>query len=126
MDKVILIGRLGADPEGTYTQDGDFVAHFSVACLRHKVDSPIWYRVAAFGKLGETCHQHLKRGRRVYVEGRLEYDGKSGGPRLYKRRDGKPGASFEVVATLVEFLDWKESREGKENAEAPQPDGFGA
>jgi single-strand DNA-binding protein len=136
MDKVILIGRLGADPEGAYTQDGNFVAHFSVACLRYNVGAPIWYRITAFGKLGESCHQHLKQGRRVYVEGRLEYDEKTGGPRIYNRKNGQSGAAFEVVATLVEFLDWKDSKESKEKSKeeskeesrekAPQPDGFGA
>jgi single-stranded DNA-binding protein len=73
----------------------------------------------------------LRKGRRVYVEGRLEYEEKTGGPRLYKRRDGQSGATFEVVATLVEFLDWKEAKEAKKEPkeskeEAPQPDGFGA
>jgi single stranded DNA-binding protein len=137
MDKVCFTGFVAADPEGAYTQDGKFVAHFSVKCLRYNLNAPVRYRVSAFEKLGEACHKHLGKGRRVYVEGRLEYDEKTGGPRVYKRKDGQPGAAFEVVATLVEFLDWKDSKqdskeESKEGSkeesseEAPQPDGFGA
>lgn len=113
MDKVILIGNLGSDPEGGHTPNGNFVAHFSVAVNRRKDDPPIWYRVSAWGELGEHCHQYLKKGRRVYVEGRLEYDEKTGGPRIFLRKDQTVGAAFEVTASLVEFLDSREEGEGE-------------
>lgn len=113
MDKVILIGYVGSDPEGGYTQNGNFVAHFSVASHRRKDAPPVWYRISAWGDLGETCHKYLSKGRRVYVEGRLEYDEKSGGPRTFVRKDSTVGTAFDVTATLVEFLDSRE-REGED------------
>jgi single-strand DNA-binding protein len=107
---LILIGNLGRDPEMRYTPSGQPVTSFSVASNRsytgadgQKVDETIWFRVTAWGKLAETCNQYLTKGSKVLVEGRLVPD-KNGGPRIWTRQDGTPGASFEVTANTVRFL----------------------
>ncbi len=107
---VILIGNLGRDPEMRYTPSGQPVTSFSVASNRsytgadgQKVDETIWFRVTAWGKTAETCNQYLRKGSKVLVEGRLTPD-KNGGPRIWTKQDGTPGASFEVTASTVRFL----------------------
>jgi single-strand DNA-binding protein len=110
---VILIGNLGRDPEMRYTPSGQPVTSFSVASNRsytgsngEKVDETIWFRVTAWGKQAETCNQYLRKGSKVLVEGRLTPD-KNGGPRIWTKQDGTPGASFEITANTVRFLSTK-------------------
>jgi single-strand DNA-binding protein len=110
MHKTEFIGRLGKDVSLRYTPDGKAVASFSVAVDDGYGDKKmtIWYRVSAWDKLAENCNQYLHKGSKVYVDGRLIADKATGGPRLYKRQDGTDGASFEVSAGVVEFLDGKQ------------------
>ncbi len=107
---VIIAGNLGRDPEMRYLPSGQGVTSFSVATSRsytnnqgEKIDETIWFRVSVFGKMAETCNQYLKKGSKVLVEGRLQAD-KNGGPRIWTRQDGTPGASFELIASTVRFL----------------------
>ncbi len=107
---LIIVGNLGRDPEMRYTPSGQPVTSFSVASSRsytnpsgEKVDETTWFRVTAWGKQAETCNQYLHKGSKVLVEGRLTPD-KNGGPRVWTRQDGTPGASFEVTASTVRFL----------------------
>ncbi len=109
--KIIIVGHVGGDPEMRYTPNGQAVTNFSVAANRRytasdgqRVDETTWFRVAAWGRQAETCNQYLRRGGRVLVEGRLNPDRQSGGPRLFQRQDGSWGASYEVVAQSVQFL----------------------
>ncbi len=109
--RIIIVGNLGRDPEMRYLPSGTPVTNFSVAANRtytnangEQIKETIWFRVSAWGKLAETCHQYLKRGMRVLVEGRLLADPATGGPRIYTRGDGSAGASFEVRADVVRFL----------------------
>lgn len=118
--KVTLIGNLGRDPEMRYTPNGNAVTTFAVATSRKWTDSEgnpkeetLWWRVSVWGKQAETCNQYLVKGSKVYVEGEMIGDEK-GGPRVFQRKDGTPGASFEVRANLVKFLSPKSS----ENSEA--------
>jgi single-strand DNA-binding protein len=111
MDKITIIGNLGKDPEMRFTPSGQPVTSFSVASNRkytnnsgEAVKETTWFRISAWGKLAETCNQYLKKGRLVYVEGRLTPDKNTGGPRVWTRQDGSPAASFEVTAACVEFL----------------------
>lgn len=111
LQKLIFIGHLGRDPEMRYTPAGQAVTHFSVAVNRRYTDADgqgieatLWLRVSAWGRLAETCNQSLTKGQRVFVEGRLQVDPATGGPRTYTRQDGTPGAAFEVTATTVLFL----------------------
>jgi len=107
---LIVIGNLGRDPELRYTPEGTAVASFSVATTRtwKKGDETqketTWYRVSVFGKQAENCNQYLHKGSKVYLEGRLNPDPATGGPRLYNKQDGSPAASYEVVANTVKFL----------------------
>lgn len=108
--KVIVVGNLGRDPEGRYTQGGTFVSNFSVATNRKFTDQAgivqkkvTWYRVAAWGKLGEAAQEYLKKGRQVLVEGELVAD-ENGNPRVWTGQDGLPRASFELSARVVRFL----------------------
>ena len=111
MDKIIVIGNLGRNPEMRYLPSGQPVTNFSVASNRKWNDAEgqtheetVWIRVSAFGRLAEVCNEYLQKGRQVYIEGRLRPDPETGAPRVFTRNDGTPGASYEVVAATVQFL----------------------
>lgn len=104
--KIIIVGRLGADPEQKYTVDGKAVTTFSVAASNRK-DETTWFRVSTWDKQAETCNQYLHKGSKVLVEGALKADAQ-GNPRTYERKDGTWGASFEVTASAVKFLSGKD------------------
>jgi len=113
-DQMTFTGYLGRDPEMRYTPTQKKVTAFSVATNRHfknskgeDMEETIWRRVEAWGNLAELCNKFLKAGSRVLIEGRLKPDPETGGPRIWERGDGSPGASFEVVAKSVLFLDRK-------------------
>lgn len=105
INKVILVGRLGADPEIRYTQSGAGVTNFNLATSETWVDRDgqkqertEWHRIVVWGKMAETCAQFLTKGRQVYVEGRLQ-------TRSWDDKDGNKRYTTEVVATTVQFLD---------------------
>ena len=107
---IIIVGNMGRDPEMRYMPNGDPVTNLNVASSRsytnaqgQKIDETVWFRISVFGKMAESCNTYLKNGRMVLVEGRLNAD-KNGGPRVWTRQDGTPGASFEVTASTVRFL----------------------
>jgi single-strand DNA-binding protein len=109
--KVTIIGNLGRDPEMRYTPSGTAVTDFSVATNRkwtNKDGTPgeetAWFRCSAWGKTAETVNQYLTKGRQVFIEGRLNPDSATGGPRVYTRGDGTPGAQFEVTIERIQFL----------------------
>jgi single-strand DNA-binding protein len=109
-----VIGRLGRDPEMRYMPSGDPVTSFSLATDRQynnksgeKVKETTWVRVSVFGRMAETVNQYLHKGSLVLAEGRLTPDPKTGGPKLYTKQDGSVGASFELVANTVRFLNTK-------------------
>lgn len=109
--KIVLVGNLGQDPEMRYTSDGTPVTSFSIATNRRwtspdgsQGEETIWWRITAWRRLAETCNEYLQKGRQVLIEGRLTPDPETGGPRVYTRRDGTPGASYEVTAITVKFL----------------------
>jgi single-strand DNA-binding protein len=109
--KVIIVGNLGRDPEMRYTQDGTPVTSFSVATNRQwtnadgsRGEETVWFRVSAWRRLAETCNQYLEKGRQVLIEGRLQPDRDTGGPRVWTGNDGVPRASFEITAYTVKFL----------------------
>ena len=106
--KLIIIGNLGSNPEQRFTPSGDPVTSFSVATSRKygEKDETTWFRVSVWGKQAESCNQYLHKGSKVLVEGRLRPD-ESGNPRVFERKDGSSGASFEVTAESVRFLDGK-------------------
>lgn len=116
--KVFLVGNLGRDPEMRYTPGGQAVTTLSVASNRTYTDSSgnqvkqtIWFRVSVWGKQAESCHQYLRKGRQVLVEGRLNPD-ENGNPRIWTAQDGTPRASFEVTAETVRFIGGAGREEG--------------
>jgi len=129
MDKIIIIGNLGCDPEMRYTPAGRPVTNFSVASNRRWTDADggtheatVWFRVAAWGRLAEVCNQYLQKGRQVYIEGRLVSDPETGGPRVWEDRDGNSRASFEVTAQTVQFLGGRGNGNSTPEAEPAQDD----
>ena len=103
--KLVIVGRLGRDPEMRYTQDGTPVTSFSVATDRRWTSQSgesqqrtVWFRVSAWRRLAETCNQYLAKGRMVLIEGELTE------PRPYQGRDGEWRASLDVTARTVKFL----------------------
>jgi single-strand DNA-binding protein len=105
VNKVILIGNLGRDPELRYTQSGQPVANFTLATTESwskrdgsgREEKTEWHRIVAWGRTGELCAQYLAKGRTVYVEGRLQ-------TREWEDREGKKQRTTEIVAQTVQFL----------------------
>ena len=104
MNKIIVIGNLGRDPEMRYLPSGQTVTNFSIASSRRYTTSDgdrreetEWFNCSAFGRLAETCNQYLARGRQVYVEGRLR-------SRSYTTQDGQQRFSNDITLTEVHFL----------------------
>lgn len=122
INKVIIIGRLGNDPEVRYTPSGAAVAKFSVATSEEwkdkntgeKKERTEWHRITVWGKLGEICGEYLSKGRQVYVEGRLQTSS-------YDDKDGVKRYSTEIVASDVQFLGSKESGGGRSGAGGTPP-----
>jgi single-strand DNA-binding protein len=103
VNKVIIVGRLGADPETKQVGNGGTVARLSVATSENWVDKEgqkqertEWHRIVVWGKLAEICGRHLAKGRQVYVEGRLQ-------TRSWED-NGQKKYSTEIVANTVQFL----------------------
>jgi single-strand DNA-binding protein len=104
VNKVILVGRLGQNPEVRYTPSGAAVANFSVATNENwtdkqgqKQEKTEWHRVVVWGKLAELCNQYLSKGRQVYLEGRLQ-------TRQWQDKDGQTKYTTEIQAQTVQFL----------------------
>jgi single-strand DNA-binding protein len=110
INKVILIGRLGSDPEVRYTPSGVAVANFNIATSEEWKDKDTgekrerteWHRIVVWRRLGEICGEYLSKGRQVYVEGRLQ-------TRDWEDRDGNKRYTTEIVATDVQFLGSRDS-----------------
>lgn len=118
LNKAILIGRLGKDPEIRYTQDGRAVANFTIATNEEwkdkntgeKKERTEWHRIVAFGKLGEICGEYLAKGRLVYLEGRLQ-------TRSYEQ-EGVTKYTTEIVANDMQML---ESKNAAQFSNSPSP-----
>jgi len=105
LNKVIIIGNLGSEPEMRFTPNGNPVTSFRVATNRvyttpegERKQETEWFTVVAWGKLAEQCNQFLTKGRLVYAEGRLH-------TRAWESQDGQKHFRTEVVANRVTFLD---------------------
>jgi len=105
VNKVILVGNLGRDPEVRYLPSGNPVANFSIATSENytdrngtKQERTDWHNIVVYGKQAELCGQYLKKGRQVFVEGRISY-------RNYEAKDGS-GKRYvtDIVAQRVQFL----------------------
>ena len=115
LNKAILIGRLGKDPELRYTQDGVAVANFSVATSEEwkdkngeKQERTEWHDIVAWKRLGEICGEYLSKGKQVYVEGRIQ-------TRSWDK-DGVTQYRKEIIASDIQFL----SPKNEDSYEKPQ------
>jgi single-strand DNA-binding protein len=104
VNKVILVGHLGTDPELRYTTGGQALCRLSVATNRAYLDKSgerqekvSWHRVVTWGKSAEACRDHLRKGRQVYIEGQLDNSS-------YTDKEGKKRYSTEIVSQRVVFL----------------------
>tara|TARA_Y100001934_G_C12351081_1_gene775382 strand:- start:1952 stop:2419 length:468 start_codon:yes stop_codon:yes gene_type:complete len=104
VNKVILIGNLGSDPEVRYTPSGQPVANFNIATSEswtdktgQKQDRTEWHRIVVWGKLAELCGEYLGKGRQIYVEGKLQ-------TRQWEDRDGNKRSTTEIQAREITFL----------------------
>ena len=144
VNKVIVIGNLGRDPEVRYTPSGSAVCNVSVATTRNwkhkdsgdKQEETEWHRVVFFDRLAEIAGEYLKKGRSVYVEGRLK-------TRKYQDKEGRDTYTTEIIAEQMQLLGGREgmgagggddggsasasasrgsySRDGEEGSAAPAP-----
>ena len=122
MNKIIVIGNLGRDPEMRYTPNGQSVTSFSIASNRRYTtasgeqrEETEWFNVNAWGRLAETCNQYLTKGQQVYVEGRLT-------SRTYQGRDGDTRVSLDINLTEMQML----GRRGDNMNEGGSPYGSGS
>lgn len=114
VNKVILIGNLGKDPELKYTPAGQPVATFSLATTEkfsgkdgQKQEKTEWHTVVAWGKLAEVVNQYLAKGKSAYVEGKIQ-------TRSWEDKDGNRRYKTEIVASSVQFLSPAKSDEGQQ------------
>jgi single-strand DNA-binding protein len=119
VNKVILVGNLGNDPETKYTQGGMAVTKASLATTSVRKDKEgntqertEWHRVTFFGKLGEIAGEYLRKGSQVYVEGSIRYD-------KYTGQDGVERYSTDIIADEMQMLGGRSEGGGGGNAERP-------
>jgi single-strand DNA-binding protein len=124
MNKAIIIGNLGKDPEVRYTNNGNAVAQFSVATSERWTDKggeaqerTDWHNIVVWGKQGENCGQYLSKGSKVCVEGSIR-------TRNYDDKDGVKRYVTEIIAQRVEFLNSKGGG-GRRDDPGPQEDDAG-
>ena len=121
LNKVMLIGRLGRDPELRYTQSGSPVANFSMATDEsytdrdgNRVDRTEWHRVVVWSRQAEAVSNYLRKGSLVYVEGRIQTN-------KWEDRDGQTRYTIEIRADRVQFLDPKSRDADQEGYGGGQP-----
>jgi len=122
INKVILVGNLGADPELRYTPSGTAVAKFRIATSEvftdrqgQRQERTEWHRITAWGKLAEICGQYLTKGRLVYIEGRIRSD--------TWEQEGVKRYSYEIVADTMRMLGPGAGREREPEPPFPPPEG---
>jgi single-strand DNA-binding protein len=105
VNKVIILGRLGQDPELRYTPSGASVCQFSLATSEswndkstgQKQEKTEWHRIVVWGKLAELCNQYLSKGRQAFVEGKIQ-------TRSWEDKDGQKRYTTEILANTVQFI----------------------
>ncbi len=118
LNKIMLIGNLGRDPELNVTAEGTPVTKFSLAVSRNyttksgeRKEETEWFNIVAWEKLAETCERYLHKGSKVYIEGRLTQ-------RKYTDREGVQRTSVDVIASGMEMLTPKSTTSGSESYSA--------
>ena len=116
VNKALLIGRLGADPEVRYTPDGTMVTNFRLATdlqwkdkSGEKLQRTEWHRIVAYGKLAEICSNYLSKGKLIFIEGRIQ-------TRSWEDKDGVKRSTTEIVAANMQMLDSKGQMRSQDTA----------
>jgi len=119
VNKVILIGNLGQDPELKYLPSGDAVCNFTIATKEvfkdregNQQEKTEWHRIVAFRKLAEICGEYLKKGKQVYIEGKIQ-------TRSWDDKDGVKRSMTEIVAYTMQML----GRRDEDTGNVPPPPG---
>ena len=120
LNKVILIGNLGRDPEVRYLPSGDAVANFSIATSENwkdrngqRQERTEWHNISMFGRLAEIAGQYLKKGSKVYIEGRIQ-------SRKYTGKDGIERTAYEIIGSEMKMLGGGNDS-GQQNAQHTPP-----
>ncbi len=123
VNKAIIVGNLGRDPEVRYTPSGQAVATFTVATNERWTDKSgqpqertEWHRIVVWGKQAENCGQYLRKGRPVYIEGRIQ-------TREWTDKEGQKRYTTEIVANQVQFLGGRDGTGPREDF-GPPPQEF--
>jgi single-strand DNA-binding protein len=119
INKAILVGRLGKDPEVRYTPDGMMITNFTMATDEQRKDKSgervqktEWHRIVTFGKLAEICGKYLVKGKLVYLEGRIQ-------TRAWDDKEGVKRYTTEIVASNMQMLDSKGQKSPDAGIEEP-------
>ncbi len=122
VNKVILIGNLGADPEMRNTQSGSNVVNFNVATTSkwkgrdgQQQEQTEWHRLVAFGRLGEISGQYLRKGSKVYIEGRIQ-------TQQWDDKDGNKRYTTQIIAQEMKMLDSRQDNFKHAENKAVKPD----
>jgi single-strand DNA-binding protein len=120
VNKVMLIGNVGRDPEVKVSKNGDSLATFSLATTYsyrpqggERQDSTEWHRVVAWRNLADQAQKYITKGRKVFVEGRIQ-------SRPYTDKNGLERVAYEIVATQIEFLDSPQNGQRDNGEETPR------
>ena len=124
LNKVILIGRLGRDPEVRYMPNGEAVCNFSVATSEtwndrngQRVERTEWHNITMYRKLAEIAGQHLKKGSQVYLEGKIQ-------SRKYQSKDGIERTAYDIIVNEMKMLGGGndgQQAQSAQNGEPPEP-----
>ncbi len=122
VNKAILIGRLGKDPDVKYTPDGTMVTSFSLATVEtykdkngDKVQKTEWHRIVAWGKKAEVCGEYLKKGSQVFIEGKIE-------TKSYEDKEGVRRYQTQIIAGNIEFLSSRKESGEEQTFDGPPID----
>lgn len=126
VNKVIVVGNLGKDPETRFLPDGKAVCNFSVAttdkwtdkATNEKKEATEWHRISSFGRLAEICGEYLKKGSQVYIEGKLR-------TRKWQDKEGQDRYSTDIIADVMQMLGSRSGMGGGEPRETREPSAAG-
>jgi single-strand DNA-binding protein len=120
VNRVLLIGRLGKDPEVRYTPDGMMVTNFTMATDEQrkdkngqKIQRTEWHRIVTFGKLAEICSSYLSKGKLIFIEGRIQ-------TRSWEDKDGNKRSTTEIIANNMQMLDSKGTTKSQDTTDDNQ------
>ena len=121
VNKVILLGRLGKDPEVRYTNSGTAITSFSMATSTaftnnagQKEEKTEWHKIVAFGRLGEICGEYLAKGKQVYIEGRIQ-------TRDWEDKDGNKRWTTEIIVQNMQLLGAPGAEKDRSSSSEPPP-----